>query len=161
MQLTTEQLFSRNLFLVMKEALHNVVKHARARNVHITFEWKGEGDHGTIGVTVADDGVGNANGEALAGNGMRNMRQRTSALGGTFAISSGNGTSVRYTVPLAPTNKGSIANSVEQPHLRTHDSRGNLDASVWSRMRPPSAMPSPGFSPPSRVSNSFGPIATP
>lgn len=122
LQLSTEQ--RRNLFLVMKEALHNVVKHAHAQNVHIIIEWKGEGDHGTIGITVADDGVGNANSEVLAGNGMRNMRQRTSALGGTFAVSSGNGTSVRYTVPLAPTNKGSIANRVEQAHLRTHDSRG-------------------------------------
>jgi signal transduction histidine kinase len=122
LQLTTEQ--RRNLFLVMKEALHNVVKHASARNVHISIEWKGESDHGTLGVTVTDDGVGNANSEALAGNGMRNMRQRTSALGGTLTVSSGNGTSVQYTVPLAPTNKGSIANSMEQPHLRTHDSRG-------------------------------------
>jgi signal transduction histidine kinase len=122
LQLTTEQ--RRNLFLVMKEALHNVVKHASARNVHISIEWKGESDNGTLGVTVTDDGVGNANGEALAGNGMRNMRQRTSALGGTLTVSSGNGTSVQYTVPLAPTNKGSIANRIEQPHLRTYDSRG-------------------------------------
>jgi signal transduction histidine kinase len=122
LQLTTEQ--RRNLFLVLKEALHNVVKHAQAHRVRITIAWQPDGDHGTLEVTVADDGIGLSNGWAMAGNGSRNMRQRTAALGGTFEINTENGTTVKYAVPLEPTNKGSIAESLEQPHLRTHVTRG-------------------------------------
>jgi signal transduction histidine kinase/ligand-binding sensor domain-containing protein len=122
LQLTTEQ--RRNLFLVLKEALHNVVKHAQAHRVRITIAWQPDGDHGTLEVTVADDGIGLSNGGAMAGNGSRNMRQRTVALGGTFEINTENGSTVKYAVPLAPTNKGSIAESLEQPHLRTHVTRG-------------------------------------
>ena len=105
-QLSTEQ--RRNVFLVVKEALHNVVKHAHASTVRVEMAWR-DG----LTVEVADNGVGLSRGpEGGQGNGLRNMEKRIKALGGSLALSGGSaeGTRVRIEVNFAPTpNQGSIA----------------------------------------------------
>ncbi len=102
-QLTTEQ--KRNVFLVVKEALHNVVKHAQAHQVSIRFEAGKE-----LQVRLHDDGIGlpMAAGQGV-GNGLRNMERRITTLGGTFHIANDHGTTLRFSLPLPAPNQGSIA----------------------------------------------------
>lgn len=117
-QLTSEQ--RRNIFLVVKEALHNVVKHADARTVRVVLRWS-EG----LLVDVQDDGVGlPAHTQHSVGNGLRNMRKRIEALGGHIGTETGTalpgdlaGTRIRFSVPL-DANKGSIARPVLSKEIR-------------------------------------------
>ena len=87
------------VFLIVKEALNNVVKHAQATRVKIIFElaetemrWR-----------IEDDGKGfeQAPDNALD-DGLRNIRQRAAALGGHAEIQSrpGAGTQVTVQIPL-------------------------------------------------------------
>ncbi|MCB0770242.1 MAG: tetratricopeptide repeat protein [Flavobacteriales bacterium] len=72
----------RNIFLVVKEALHNVVKHAQARQVRIVLGY----DEG-LAISISDDGIGLAEGSNLGlGNGLRNMARRMETIGGTFHV---------------------------------------------------------------------------
>ena len=68
------------LYLIYKEALHNVVKHARASEV--TVRLARHGRH--LELCVADNGTGLAPGPPprTGGHGLGNMRQRATALGG-------------------------------------------------------------------------------
>ena len=71
----------RNLLLVVKEALNNIVKHAEANQVKIDISTDAE----QINILVVDDGVGIKGGNAL-GNGLENMNERMESIGGTFKI---------------------------------------------------------------------------
>ena len=105
--LTTEQ--RRNIFLVVKEALHNTVKHAQAGSVRLEMQWT-QG----LSVVIQDDGVGLTKGaDQAAGNGLRNMKKRITALGGTLSIEAAEGTRIRFHVPLAnpSPNQGSIVST--------------------------------------------------
>lgn len=103
----------RNLLLVVKEALHNVVKHAQANNVRLVISC-GE----ALSISVIDDGIGlPRNADLGMGNGLRNMSRRMEVLGGTFRVEGSGadengipGTQLRVLFPLPP-NKGSIAPS--------------------------------------------------
>ncbi|MFZ1694574.1 MAG: ATP-binding protein [Flavobacteriales bacterium] len=96
MRLTTQQ--RRNLFLIVKEALHNVVKHAEARNVRFALRW----DSGFT-IEIADDGKGfEESGRRPHSHGLMNMRKRAEEIGAELRISSeGQGTQVRLHAPLA------------------------------------------------------------
>jgi len=100
LQVRSEQ--RRNVFLLIKEALHNVVKHAGARQVTLHFVLA-EGD---LLVEVSDDGVGlNGSADAHApGLGLRSMRQRMESIGGRFSsgkVAHGPGTRITGRIPLA------------------------------------------------------------
>jgi signal transduction histidine kinase len=112
-QLTSEQ--RRNLFLVLKEALHNVVKHARASRVDIAISFRVEGDDGTLGLVVHDNGVGMP-ANMVGGNGLRNMRKRLEVLGGTWRFEMDHGTRITCTLPIHATNKGLDAHPARTPH---------------------------------------------
>jgi signal transduction histidine kinase len=93
--LSTEQ--RRNVFLVVKEALHNILKHAQARQVglHLAI------GNGNLMVKVMDDGVGMRNeASRTGGNGLRNMERRAAALGGSLSVEEGAGTVLCLAVPL-------------------------------------------------------------
>jgi signal transduction histidine kinase/ligand-binding sensor domain-containing protein len=87
-----------NLFLAVKEALHNIVKHARAREVWLHVNADDQG----LRFTVEDDGCGfdSAPEDALA-DGLRNMRQRLAEIGGECRLESrpGAGTKVTFQLP--------------------------------------------------------------
>ena len=91
-----------NLFLAFKEALHNVVKHSRATEVHIAFALQPAG----FSVTLSDNGCGfepaGGTPERSHCNGLLNIRQRLSEIGGHCAIQSqpGQGTQVIFSVPV-------------------------------------------------------------
>jgi ligand-binding sensor domain-containing protein/signal transduction histidine kinase len=90
-----------NIFLVVKEALTNALKHAGAREVRI----HAKADTNTLEIGVADDGHGFDPGVPKAGNrrqGLGNMHRRAEAMGGTLTLHSqpGKGTTVTLTVPF-------------------------------------------------------------
>jgi signal transduction histidine kinase len=88
-----------HLFLVSKEALHNVVKHAQATTVRLRLAL----EPGFFALTVEDDGCGFSSpcGEAGA-DGLLNMERRVKDLGGRFECTSaaGAGTAISVRVPL-------------------------------------------------------------
>ena len=98
-----------NLFLAFKEIMHNVVKHAQAREVRVSFDL----EPGGFRLTIADDGVGYDPGRFAtsekdrfaSGNGLANIRSRLAQIGGRCRIDSapGRGTNVELFVPLAHT----------------------------------------------------------
>lgn len=89
------------LFLAFKEALHNIIRHARASTVHVRFETAG--CHFTL--TVEDDGGGfpahHPAPRPGGGRGLANMRERLAEIGGTCTVDSnpGQGTRITFTVP--------------------------------------------------------------
>ena len=82
----------------LREALSNVARHARARNVRVLVTAADD-----VTLTVTDDGVGVA-GEVHGGHGLANMCDRARSLGGTatLAPAPGGGTQLVWTVPSEP-----------------------------------------------------------
>jgi signal transduction histidine kinase len=85
------------LLAVIREALSNAARHARATQVRVGVSIAS----GEVKVVVADDGVGT--GEAGRESGLRNIRDRASDLGGTLTIRSeeAGGTELEWAVPIA------------------------------------------------------------
>jgi signal transduction histidine kinase len=87
------------LFLVIKEALNNSLKHAGASEVRICVAEQGSG----VEITITDDGRGfelDQTRAASRGHGLQNMHERIESLGGTFHIESGPGTGTRVTIGI-------------------------------------------------------------
>ena len=90
---------SRNIFLIIKECLHNVVKHSGASNVEVRFALK----HGkNLVFEVCDNGNGFNPAKNIPGNGLMNIKKRAEAIRGTVNIYSvpGGGCIVNISVPL-------------------------------------------------------------
>ncbi len=88
----------RELYLLLKEALHNVAKHSSAQRAHVRLEVAA----GALRIEVADDGVGfAADQEDAGGRGLHSLRERAARLGGTLQIQAapGAGTRLRLEVP--------------------------------------------------------------
>ena len=88
------------LYRVAQEALHNTVKHARAKKVNVCMRWNNEG----LLLEVCDDGVGfDATGSFPGHLGLHSMRERIARLGGTLQIESrpGRGTCIRAQLPAS------------------------------------------------------------
>lgn len=87
-----------NLFLAVKEALNNVVKHAAATEVWLRVRTE---DHQTE-IILEDNGRGfDLKSIDSARNGLANMQQRLSTIGGRFAVLSepAKGAKIRFTLP--------------------------------------------------------------
>lgn len=82
---------------VLREALSNVVRHAGAGSVEVVLSAAAD----TV-LTVLDDGVGPADGPT-AGHGLRNLRERAEAFGGTctFSRRPHGGSRLEWRVPAA------------------------------------------------------------
>ena len=79
----------RNLFLVVKEVLHNVVKHSGASGVRLEMQIE---DRAFI-ISIADNGTGMQNGQQNRfGNGLKNMERRMKEIQGEISFTSLNGT---------------------------------------------------------------------
>ena len=70
------------LFLVLKEALHNIVRHARASEVRLRLEHEPH----ELRLAIEDDGCGlPPDGARVAGHGLDSMKKRVVDLGGEFS----------------------------------------------------------------------------
>jgi signal transduction histidine kinase len=106
-----------NLFLALKEVLNNIVKHAKATEVHLRLQLEDE----TCTLVIEDDGCGmpeNRNGDnapgidrIASGSGLGNLQKRLAAVGGRCEIHSepGRGTCVSLTVLLKNTTSPVLA----------------------------------------------------
>lgn len=87
----------RDLMLMFKEALHNITRHAKATEVHISLTQS----QNNLVLTIKDNGQGFDPGTAAAGMGLSNMKRRASKHGGSTDIqSSPQGTTLTLTLPL-------------------------------------------------------------
>ena len=72
----------RNIFLTVKEALHNVVKHAKATKVEILVETDGR-----LRISIKDNGVGFDHEKVKPfSNGLHNMEKRMRSIDGAFHL---------------------------------------------------------------------------
>jgi len=87
----------RGLALVLREAVTNIARHARANRAMVTVTMSSQ----VLRLCIEDDGRG---GIEAHGNGLKGMRERVCALGGTLEVISppGRGTRLEITVPLRP-----------------------------------------------------------
>ncbi|HEY0048243.1 MAG TPA: ATP-binding protein, partial [Pyrinomonadaceae bacterium] len=91
----------REIYLIFKETLNNLVKHSACSLAEIEFRL----EENTLLITVRDDGKGfdsNGNGSGRGGNGLPNMKRRAASLGGSYEIASqtGAGTTAVLIIPL-------------------------------------------------------------
>ncbi len=81
----------RNVFLVVKEALNNILKHSKATEVTITLVR----EHNELILYIQDNGVGiNLDALRQLGNGLKKMKKRMADVGIEFNIENRNGTLV-------------------------------------------------------------------
>lgn len=88
----------KNLFLIFKEAVNNAAKYSGATDLEIIFVRQGN----TLSLSVSDNGGGFEPGRVKAGNGLKNMKDRASALRARFDFVTrvSEGTRVALEVPI-------------------------------------------------------------
>jgi len=74
----------RNIFLIYKEALNNIVRHSSAKNCFIIIKE----DHSSFSLTIIDDGIGFEKNSIIENNGLKNMRRRAEKIGASLEINS-------------------------------------------------------------------------
>lgn len=92
-----------NLFLMVKEAFNNVLKHSQATSVTVRVA----ANDSTMQIVIEDNGRGfKANGTPPErhGNGLANLERRTESLGGRLQVTSmpGEGVRLEFTVKFEP-----------------------------------------------------------
>ena len=94
----------RDLLLLYKEALHNVVRHAEATSVGITLRQESS----TLDLCVADNGKGFERDAVEAGTGLKSMERRAERMGGILSITSSPdaGTTVSVRIDMASSRDG-------------------------------------------------------
>src|SRR5581483_3025163 len=90
--------FRRHVMAIYKEALNNAARHSGAKQIEVAVGVEGS----RLELSIADNGRGFAPGTENGGQGLRNLRQRSAALGAELHIESapGSGTRVRFSAPL-------------------------------------------------------------
>jgi signal transduction histidine kinase len=96
--------FRHNIFLIVKEALTNTLKHASAKEVHVQAKISAN----LLEICIQDDGAGFAPATSKAEgkqHGLKNMQQRAENMGGkmTWDCFPGKGTTILLVVPLPNT----------------------------------------------------------
>jgi len=89
--------FRRNIFLSVKEILHNIVKHAQANEVAIIIRT----DPG-LSINIKDDGIGFDQSKTRPySNGLLNIKKRMTDIGGVVEIENNNGTTIKLKAPFS------------------------------------------------------------
>jgi signal transduction histidine kinase len=89
----------KNLLLIAKEAINNILKHAEATRIDVFFNEQNK----MVLLEIQDNGIGMKETEkTFSGNGLQNMKNRTEKINGEFKIKSelGIGTTISCLVPL-------------------------------------------------------------
>jgi signal transduction histidine kinase len=83
-----------NIFSIFKEAINNIIKHAKASEVRVYLDNSGS----RFVMRITDNGTGFDDGSVRKGNGLGNMRMRAERMGGKLVIISQNGTVVELSM---------------------------------------------------------------
>lgn len=85
-----------NLSMAVKEAVHNIIKHANATQVEIRIDYSDD----LLNLSVVDDGEGFDTSKPNRGNGLINMKHRCDSIGGDCHVLSecSKGTTIRMTL---------------------------------------------------------------
>jgi signal transduction histidine kinase len=89
----------KNLLLIAKEAINNILKHAKSTRIDVFLK---EQDNSIL-LEIQDNGIGIIDTEkTFSGSGLQNMKNRTEKINGVFKIKSevGVGTTISCLVPL-------------------------------------------------------------
>ena len=73
-----------NLYRILQEAFANILKHAKANNVHLSFNKHKD----SLVVIIEDDGIGFNVKTTIKGIGIKNMKERVTSINGEFNIDS-------------------------------------------------------------------------
>ena len=85
----------KNLILICKEALNNILKYSQAKEACVILQKKNK--HFIL--EIEDDGIGFPT-DVKKGNGIANMKKRTEELGGKFQIMHDAGTKIIVSIPI-------------------------------------------------------------
>ena len=90
---------SHEIVQLTREALSNITRHSQAKRAAVRLTRRGA----TAILAIEDEGIGFDPRGSSSGSGLRNMRERAAAIGGTLRITSANGkgTKLRFTFPTA------------------------------------------------------------
>ncbi|HEX4119297.1 MAG TPA: ATP-binding protein [Verrucomicrobiae bacterium] len=115
-----------NISMAAREAMHNVIKHAKASQVtvHISFADM------LLSVSIQDDGCSFDSAATPTGNGLVNMKRRLEDIGGSCEIESlpGTGTAVRFRFQVRPSNQApgpGQSESAAATHNGVHSRKDN------------------------------------
>jgi signal transduction histidine kinase len=86
----------RNIFLILKEAIHNIFKHSNGNEATIAIKAT---DHKLI-ILIKDNGRPGVKEKNMFGNGMRNMETRANALKGEITFSRNEDFQIRFQMPI-------------------------------------------------------------
>jgi len=87
----------RNIFLCIKEALNNIVKHSQATEASLTFNVTGH----VLTIEIKDNGIGiNAAVSNKFGNGLNTMKERLNKFGGKLEIEVNGGTKLIFKISI-------------------------------------------------------------
>jgi signal transduction histidine kinase len=88
----------RDLYLIFKEAVNNMVKYSKASKAIVEVLINQQ----SMNLLIKDNGIGFVMDDVLEGNGLRNMQQRAALLNASLSIESapGKGSAVNLTMPL-------------------------------------------------------------
>ncbi|MEO6832960.1 MAG: ATP-binding protein [Chitinophagaceae bacterium] len=85
----------KDLFLCVKEALNNILKHSLAKNAWVKIALENK----QLTIEIIDNGKGLAN-ENQFGNGLKSMQKRMREIGGSVSFETNKGTQVRLVVTI-------------------------------------------------------------
>jgi signal transduction histidine kinase len=86
----------RNIFLAVKEAVHNIIKHSGADRINIDITC-----NEALKISISDNGSGiHLDKSNDIGNGLRNMRQRMRQLNGKFLMQNTEGLTLTFEIPF-------------------------------------------------------------
>jgi signal transduction histidine kinase len=99
--------FRRELFLLFKEGVNNMVRHSGCTEADIEFRAEADG----LFLKLSDNGRGFDISQKSSGHGLASMHERTEGLGGKLEISSreGEGTALTLTIPFIHQDQASSA----------------------------------------------------
>ena len=91
-----------NITMAVKEAVNNIIKHAKASEVTLRMAFTGD----LLEVSVHDNGSGFRPAGDIPGNGLSNMKHRLHNIGGSCHVESepGHGTTIRMSLRVKKSN---------------------------------------------------------
>ncbi len=86
------------IYRIIQESIQNIVKHARAKHVWVSFFWK----ETVLCMEIEDDGIGFDANKNYNGIGLKNLASRVAKIEGGFEISStiNEGTKLLIQIPI-------------------------------------------------------------